>query len=98
MKYHFKYDNRLFPILDFKSEDEERIGFSRTENFFTYQGLDRINDGDDYDKYAKFYIRVDNKKIEIKKKYESFLEFYAENTSFLVRCILVNRSFYKYCI
>ena len=70
MKYHFKYDNRLFPILDSKSEEEEKIGFSRTENFFTYQGLDRIsNTNADNDKYAKIYIRVDNKKVEIKKKY-----------------------------
>ena len=80
MKYHFKYDNRLFPILDFKGEEEEKIGFSRTENYFTYQGQDRISNNLDYDKYAKLYIRVDNKKIEIKKKYQSFLEFYAENS------------------
>ena len=85
MKYHFKYDNRLFPILNSKSEEEEKIGFSRTESYFTYQGLDRINsisDNADDDKYAKLYIRVDNKKVEIQRKYQSFLEFYAENTSF----------------
>ena len=85
MKYHFKYDNRLFPILNSKSEEEEKIGFSRAESYFTYQGLDRLNsisDNADDDKYAKLYIRVDNKKVEIQRKYQSFLEFYAENTSF----------------
>ena len=81
MKYHFKYDNRTFPIIDLKIEEEEKIGFSRTENYFIYKGLDRVNIKNDNDKYAKIYIRVDNKKIEIKKKYQSFLEFYAENSA-----------------
>ena len=85
MKYHFKYDNRLFPIIDSKSEEEEIIGFSRTENYIAFEGLNRTNAifaNPNNNKYAKIYIRVDNKKMEIKKKYQSFLEFYAEKSSF----------------
>lgn len=81
MKYHFKYDTRLFPILDSESEEEEKIGFSRNENYFIYKGLDRDDEIPDFLEYAKLYIRVDNKKVEIKKKYQSFLEFWADNSS-----------------
>ena len=81
MKYHFKYDTRLFPILDFEIEEEEKIGFSRSENYFIYKGLNRDDTIPDSYEYAKLYIRVDNKKVEIKKEYQSFLEFWADNSS-----------------
>lgn len=64
MKYHFKYDNRLFPVLEFNNIEEEKIGFSRTEDYFTYQGLDRIehSDNDDYGNMQNFILGLIIKK------------------------------------
>ena len=36
---------------------------------------------EDYSIYAKMYIRVDNKKIEIKRRYQDFMEFIADTTA-----------------
>ena len=40
-------------------------------------------------KYAKLYIRADNKLIEIRREYQDFLEFYADATSLIEDIFIV---------
>ena len=76
MNQYFDDDNYLFFIYDEKDPMKQLL-FSRTEEFFLYKGLDRgIKRPNDYEFYAKFYIRADTKKTEIKRKYQKIMEFF----------------------
>ena len=83
MNYHFKSDTRLIPVFEnnYKEEEDIKAGFSRTEDYFSYKGVNSSSKLYDKEKYARLYIRVDNKKMEIFREYQNFLDFYAENTS-----------------
>ena len=85
MNYHILNESKLFHIFE-KKEDPKLIpGFSRTEEYSLYKGLDRGSTiSYDYEKYAKLYIRVDNQKTVIKRKYQDFMEFYADHFSLIV--------------
>ena len=81
MNHYFYDDNYLFFIYDEKDPMKQLL-FSRTEDFFLYKGLDRgIKKPNDYELYAKFYIRADTKKTEIKRKYQKIMEFFADSYS-----------------
>ena len=87
MNYHFKSDYRLFHIFEFdKSQKDEinKTGFSRVEDYFLYKGVDTSSNLSEKDKFAKLFVRVDNKKMEIKREYQNLLDFYAENSAFWV--------------
>lgn len=58
-------------------------GYSRVEYYFLYKGLNSTNDTFDHEKYVKIFIRADNQFIEIKRKYQDFLEFNADATFLL---------------
>ena len=61
--------------------------FSRYEEYSIWKGLNRSEIDflpDDYAGYARVYIRSDLKKTLIKRKYQNFLEFWADATSLLM--------------
>ena len=61
--------------------------FSRYEEYSIWKGLNRREIDflpDDYAGYAIVYIRSDLKKTLIKRKYQNFLEFWADATSLLM--------------
>ena len=94
MNYHLNNDTTLIQLKNGNIEEEPllKTGFSRAEQYFLYKGLDRFSKKPyNYNKYANLYIRVDNKKIEIKRKYQNLLEFYADNSSLLISLyVLIN--------
>ena len=98
MNYHLYNDSQFFHIFKHKERPKNIIGFSRIEDYSLYKGLNRFSTkSEDYEKYAKLFIRVDNKIVVIKRKYQDFMEFYADNSSLLINifqilCILF--SFY----
>lgn len=85
MNYHLNDNKVLVPIINKEEEPLLKTGFSRAEQYFLYKGTDRFsNKPYNYNKYANLYIRVDNKKLEIKRKYQNILEFYADNSVLLI--------------
>ena len=84
--YHLINQTKFLHI--FETKDEKALlktGFSRVEDYSIYKGLNRYSQkSPDYINYAKIYIRADNKKVEIKRKYQDFMEFWA---GFLCLCI-----------
>ena len=75
---HFNHNQESLNISTF-------TGFSRVEDYATYKGLNRSNkEIPDINAYAKIYIRADNKKIEIQRRYQDFMEFYADNSALLL--------------
>ena len=82
MNYHLYDDNQIFHIFESEEETTNRTGLSRVEDYFLYKGIDRAEKKlEDYSMYAKMYIRVDNKKIEINRRYQDLMEFYADASS-----------------
>ena len=83
---------------DESKDETEIIGFSRTADYFIYRtsDLEKANatssdsnktnatssDSNESKKYATLYIRSDNRKTIVNRKYQNLLDFYAENTSF----------------
>ena len=70
-----------------KKDDKKKIqtGLSRVEDYAVYKGLERAaNKPEDYSLYAKIYIRADNRKIDIKRRYQDFFEFYADKSGLLL--------------
>ena len=85
MNYHLSDDKVYIPLINKEKKPLLKTGFSRDEQYFLEKGTDRFsNKPNNYDKYANLYIRVDKKKIEIKRKYQNLLEFYADNSSLLI--------------
>ena len=91
MNYHLTdYDKYIyFGYEEDDDVDEEnkktQTGFSRVEDYALYKGLERaVNKPEDYGIYAKIYIRADNRKIDIKRRYQDFMEFYADNSGLLL--------------
>ena len=84
MNQYFDDDDYLVFVYD-RQEPMKQILFSKTEEITFYKGKDRgIKKPGDYDCYAKFYIRADIKKTEIKRKYQKIAEFYADASSLLL--------------
>ena len=89
MNYHLTdYDSYIY----FGNEDDDdekkkkiQTGFSRVEDYALYKGLERaVNKPEDYSYYAKIYIRADNRKIDIKRRYQDVMEFYADKSGLLL--------------
>jgi hypothetical protein len=97
MNYHLYDDDHFFHILDNKEEPINRTGLSRVEDYAVYKGLDRgVMKTEDYSIYAKMYIRVDNKKIEIKRRYQDFMEFFADTTALFSTLFFVLGAIFAY--
>ena len=86
LNYHLINDSKLFHF--FPEDEIPRIitGFSRVEDYSMYKGLIRNSSIKDNQKYAKLYVRVDNRKIVIKRNYPDFMVFFADTSAFLM-CI-----------
>jgi hypothetical protein len=82
----FLYDDDQL-IWVFNEEDEARYKktfFTRFEEYSLFQGLKRENTSTDYLNFVKLYIRADTKKTEVKRTYEKFNEFFADDFSLLI--------------
>ena len=75
MNEYFESVNDLF----FPTEGIDKINnlFSRTEQYFLYK-----DPKDNKKSVANIYIRADTRKMEIKRKYQTVLEFFADTFSF----------------
>ena len=84
MNYYSTTQPGKFNILGkYFEKKETKTGFSRTEDYFLYKGVNRSPySSNNNSNYATIYIRADNKKMEIKKEYQNFLDFNAEISSF----------------
>ena len=97
MNYHLYDDNQIFHIFETEEETTNRTGLSRVEDYALYKGFDRAEKKlDDYSMYAKMFIRVDNKKIEIKRRYQDLMEFYADFSSLLLSIFWILGKFFAY--
>ena len=101
MKQTLTNDNDL--LFEYKDEEINKTLFSRSEQYFLYKGHNNTkveNRPKDYESYAKIYLRADSKRVEIKRKYQTFFEFWADTFSFwnaltgIIAFIL--SSFYKF--
>ena len=83
MNYHLYDDETILHFGRDKYDSNTFVGFSRVEDYSQYIGENRtkFNYLKDSSQYAKIYIRVDNKKVEIKRRYEDFMEFYADTSA-----------------
>ena len=85
MNQYLYDDDFLVSVFHDESEvSKKRTLFSRTEEYSLFQGLKRQKNYTDYLNFAKVYLRADNKKTEIKRKYQKIAEFYADVSSFLL--------------
>ena len=85
LNYHLFDDNHVFHINREEDKHDIETGLSRVEDYSLYKGLNRAaKKVKDYETYAKIYLRADNKKIEIKRRYQDFMEYYADSSSLLV--------------
>ena len=86
MNYHLYDDDSIIHVGLDNEKSKDMIGFSRVEDYSIYIGEQRNNypNAKDNDVYAKLYIRVDNKKIVIKRRYQDFMEFYADTSALLL--------------
>ena len=91
MNYHLTdYDSYIYfgyedDDVDAEKKKKIQTGFSRVEDYAVYKGLERaVNKPEDYSYYAKIYIRADNRKIDIKRRYQDVMEFYADKSGLLL--------------
>ena len=58
------------------------VSFSKEKDFANYKGKDRFETKiEDYEKFGRFFLRADTKRIEIVRKYMKLKEFLAEMMS-----------------
>ena len=85
MNQDFSNDNYLMFVIGDGDKPETKPLYSRYEEYSLYKGLNRYSTKpDEYTHYSKMYIRADLKKVIIKRKYQKFMEFYADASSLLI--------------
>ena len=85
MNQAFTNDDFLMFVFGDDQEPEVKPLYSRYEEYSLYKGLNRYtNDPPEYEYYSRIYIRADTKKTVIKRKYQKFMEFYADASSLLI--------------
>ena len=85
MNYHLLDDNYILRFNQNEEKPEIKTGLSRVEDYSVYKGLDRAErKAESYWEYAKLFIRADNKKVEIKRRYQDLMEFYADTSALLL--------------
>ena len=84
MKHYLFNDDYLFSVFNEEnSKPGIYISFSRYEKYSIYK------DNNTNDKsYSKIYLKSDNKKTYIKRKYQKFIEFFADISSIFI-CIYI---------
>ena len=75
MNEYFESNDELF----FPTKKPQIINnlFSRSEQYFLHR-----EENDEDPNYAKIYIRADTKKMEVRRKYQTVLEFFADTFTF----------------
>ena len=82
MNYHLSDEDSFLHVLPGEEKSSTKTGLSRIEDYSVYKGLNRVDKKtDDYNIYAKIYIRADNRKVEIYRYYQDFMDFYDETTA-----------------
>ena len=89
MNHYFEDDNDLF--LTFKKIPISKNLFSRTEQYFISKGNNKNNTN-----IAKIYIRADSKRIDIKRKYQNLMEFFADTFSFWLDIFFLLNFFFDF--
>ena len=85
MNQYFTNDDYLLFVFEDKGNAEIKPLYSRYEEYSLYMGMERYTTRPhNYQKYAKIYIRADLKKTIIQRKYQKFMEFYADASSILI--------------
>ena len=85
-QYFTNDDYLLFVFGDDDVNVEKKALYSRYEEYYLYMGFNRneTRPNNNYMNYVRMYIRADLKKTIIKRKYQKFMEFFADATSILV--------------
>ena len=84
MNQEFTNDNYLLFIIEDDKTPEIKTLYSRYEEYNLWKGLNRGSTKPDYFNYfSKVYIRAELKKTVIKRKYQKFMEFFADTFSLL---------------
>ena len=97
MNYHLYDDNHILHIDRKEDKQDIKTGLSRVEDYSLYKGLNRtFKKVEDYEAYAKIYIRADNKKIEIKRRYQDFMEYYADSSCLLLSIFWILGKIFAY--
>ena len=82
MNYHLSDEDSFLHVISGEEEPTIKTGLSRIEDYAVYKGLNRVDKKtDDYNIYAKIYIRADNRKVEIYRTYQDLMDFYDETTA-----------------
>ena len=82
---YFTNDNFLMFVFGDDEIPETKPLYSRYEEYSLYKGLERSKtQPKDFDYFTKVYVRADLKKTIIKRKYQKFMEFYADASSLLI--------------
>ena len=85
MNQDFTNDDYLLFIIADDETLETKTLYSRYEEYSLYKGLNRtLTKSDYYNYYSKVYIRADLKKTVIKRRYQKFMEFFADASSLLM--------------
>ena len=85
MNQYFTNDDFLMFVFGDDQTPEKKPLYSRYEEYALWKGLGRFEtQPPEYDYYSKVYIRAELKKTTIKRKYQKFMEFYADASSLLI--------------
>ena len=85
MNQYFSNDDYLMFVFGDEDPTEVKPLYSRYEEYALYKGMNRFqSDVYEYEYYSKIYIRADLKKTIINRKYQKFMEFYADASSLLI--------------
>ena len=85
MNQQYTNDDYLMFVFGDDEKPEIKPLYSRYEEYALYKGLNRFTTKlSSYEYYTKMYVRADLKRTIIKRKYQKFMEFYADATSLLI--------------
>ena len=91
--------NDNFLIWNFAEDavPDQRILFSRYEEYALYQGMERYKlKPPDYLNYARIYIRADTRKTDVKRKYQKLMEFYANISAIMISAYRILIIFFNF--
>ena len=97
MNQYFSNDDYLLFVYNGEESKEAKPLYSRYEEYTLYKGMNRFDEHpDEYEYYTKIYIRADLKKTVIKRKYQKFMEFYADASSLLIAIFAILEVIFNY--
>ena len=98
MNQYFSNDDYLLFVFGDEDPNEVKPLYSRYEEYALYKGMNRFEEHPyEYEYYSKIYIRADLKKTVIKRKYQKFMEFYADASSLLIAIYGILEIIFQLC-